>query len=288
MPEPGKLYVVPTPIGNMGDISPRAVETLRGADFVAAEDTRVGGKLLLLLGIQKPLLSYQRHNEKTRMGPIAERILAGETCALITDAGTPAVSDPGTELVAYCAQRGIEITALPGPCAAVCALSASGLPAARFCFEGFLPEQASKRLERLRTLATEERTQIYYIAPHDLERTLDAILAQFGDRPCVLAKELTKLHETYFRTRLRALCEEVAGMPPPSRKGEFVLIVQGCPQEDAFWSGLTPSEHVAYYTALGLSTMDACKQAARDRGISKSAVYSALNHPDRQKGTPDP
>ena len=192
----GTLYIVPTPIGNMGDMTPRAKEVLESVDFVASEDTRVGGKLLMLLGIKKPLVSYHEHTSKSATDSIIERIQNGESCALITDAGTPAVSDPGEKLVNACASAGVEITALPGACAAVTAISASGLPSRRFCFEGFLPENKRERLERLEELSREKRTFILYISPHDIDSYLPELAKVLADRKCVLAKELTKIRHS--------------------------------------------------------------------------------------------
>ena len=194
MPE-GKLYLVGTPIGNLGDLSPRAVRTLERVDFIAAEDTRVTLKLLTHFGVKKPLLSYNEHN-RAECGPrILNRLLAGESCALVTDAGMPAISDPGADLVCLCAGAGVETVIVPGPCAAVSALALSALPTQRFCFEGFLSTANKSRMEHLESLRTERRTMIFYEAPHKLQRTLDDFLKYFGDRPLSLCRELTKVHE---------------------------------------------------------------------------------------------
>lgn len=273
----GILYIVPTPIGNMGDITPRAREVLSSCDFVASEDTRVGGKLLSLIGVKKPLVRYDAHSTKKSSLAIAERILAGESCALITDAGTPAVSDPGEELVALCAENGIEVCALPGACAAVCALSASGLPSRRFCFEGFLPEGNSERKERIEELSREKRTFILYIAPHDTEKYLAELAKQLGERRCVLAKELTKLHERYIRGTVSEVLDTFTSLPPEAKKGEYVFICEGISEEDRFWKDMSVPQHVEHYCALGLSRMDACKQVARDRGVGKSEIYAEIN-----------
>ena len=198
----GKLYLVATPIGNLGDLSPRAAETLAAADFVAAEDTRVSLKLLNHFNIKKPLVSYHEHNQAISGPAILNRLLSGETCALVTDAGTPAVSDPGEGLVALCAENGVEVLAIPGCCAAVSALAVSGLPTGRFVFEGFLPVNRGERRERLAELAGEERTMILYEAPHRLRATLADLAEAFGERRVTLCRELTKLHEEILRTTL--------------------------------------------------------------------------------------
>lgn len=274
----GTLYIVPTPIGNMGDMTPRAKEVLESVDFVASEDTRVGGKLLMLLGIKKPLVSYHEHTSKSATDSIIERIQNGESCALITDAGTPAVSDPGEKLVNACASAGVEITALPGACAAVTAISASGLPSRRFCFEGFLPENKRERLERLEELSREKRTFILYISPHDIDSYLPELAKVLADRKCVLAKELTKIHERYFRGTAQEIAERFQTLSPSEKKGEFVMICEGMSEEDAFWKEMTVKEHVDHYMSLGLSKMDACKATARDRGVGKGEIYKSINN----------
>ena len=274
----GTLYIVPTPIGNMGDMTPRAKEVLEGVDFVASEDTRVGGKLLMLLGIKKPLVSYHEHTSRNATEAIIDRIRGGESCALITDAGTPAVSDPGEKLVSACAEAGVEITALPGACAAITAISASGLASRRFCFEGFLPENNRERRERIEELTREKRTFILYISPHDAEDYLEELANALKDRKCVLAKELTKLHERYFRGTARELANTFASLSPSEKKGEFVMICEGMSEEEAFWKDMTVEEHVEHYISLGLSKMDACKATARDRGVGKGEIYKILNN----------
>ncbi len=271
------LYIVPTPIGNLGDMTERAKETLEKVDFVAAEDTRVGGKLMMLFGIKKPLVSYHEHSGKSICDSIAERIANGEDCALITDAGTPAVSDPGEKLVAACAEKGITVCALPGACAAVTAISASGLCSRRFCFEGFLPENATQRKERINELAREKRTFILYISPHDISDYLNELSDTLGDRKCVLAKEITKLHERYFRGTLKNIKDEFETLSAPEKKGEYVLVCEGMSDSDVFWSEMSVVEHVEYYISLGLSKMDACKQVSRDRNVGKSEIYKEVN-----------
>lgn len=274
----GTLYIVPTPIGNMGDMTPRAREVLESVDFVASEDTRVGGKLLMLLGLKKPLVSYHEHTSKGATDAIITRIQNGESCALITDAGTPAVSDPGEKLVCACADAGVEITALPGACAAVTAISASGLPSRRFCFEGFLPENNRERRERIEELSREKRTFILYISPHDIEDYLAELASALTDRKCVLAKELTKLHERYFRGTVTELTEKFKTLTPSEKKGEFVMIIEGRSEDDAFWKDMSVEDHVEHYISLGLSKMDACKAAARDRGVGKGEIYRIVNN----------
>ncbi len=273
----GTLYVVPTPIGNLGDMTLRARETLEKVDFVAAEDTRVGGKLLMLLDIKKPLISYHEHSARPVYDAIIERLNAGEDCALITDAGTPAVSDPGEKLVLACSNAGISVCALPGACAAVTALSASGLPSRRFCFEGFLPENATERRERISELAREKRTFILYVSPHDAEKYLKELSIVLGDRRCVLAKEITKLHERYFRGTVTEVYNFYSSLSSPEKKGEYVFICEGMPEEEAFWKEMTVEQHVEHYISLGLSKMDACKSAARDRGVGKGEIYKIIN-----------
>lgn len=273
----GTLYIVPTPIGNLGDITLRAKETLENVDFIAAEDTRVGGKLLMLLGVKKPLVSYHEHTSKGATETIASRILSGENCALITDAGTPAVSDPGEKLVAACSEAGINVCALPGACAAITAVSASGLASRRFCFEGFLPEKASERREKLEELSHEKRTFILYISPHDIEDYLFEIAEKFGERKCVLAKEITKIHERYFRGTAKSIAEEFKTLSASEKKGEYVFVCEGMSEKEEFWKEMSVEEHVEHYISLGLSKMDACKSAARDRGVGKGEIYKIIN-----------
>lgn len=273
----GILYIVPTPIGNMKDITERAKEVLGSVDFVAAEDTRVGGKLLMLLDIKKPLVSYHEHSNKAVIESICEKILSGEDCALITDAGTPAVSDPGEKLVAACSQSGITVCALPGACAAVTAISASGLASRRFCFEGFLPENKNQRAERILELSREKRTFVLYISPHDAESYLKELANTLGDRKCVLAKEITKLHEKYIRGTLTEVYKTFSSLSAPEKKGEYVFVCEGMPEEEAFWAEMSIEEHVEHYISMGLSKMDACKQVSRDRGVGKGEIYKVIN-----------
>ncbi|MHC1696154.1 MAG: 16S rRNA (cytidine(1402)-2'-O)-methyltransferase [Eubacteriales bacterium] len=272
---PGHLYVVSTPIGNLDDITRRAVNILSGVDFVAAEDTRVTGKLLSLLGISKPMVSYFQHNLRERGEQIAARIAGGESCALVSDAGTPAISDPGEDLVRLCASQGITVHAVPGACAAVGALSVSGLPTGRFVFEGFLTTNKGERRTRLESLREEERTIIFYEAPHKLISTLQDIRSIMGERDVSLARELTKLHEEIIRTTLSGALELYSTVQP---RGEYVLVVSGAApsQKQDNWCGVDIPSHVSLYEEKGLSRMDAIKAVARERGVSKSVVYNAV------------
>ena len=269
----GILYLVPTPIGNLGDLSQRIVDTLAEVDFIAAEDTRVSVKILNHLELKKPMVSYYRHNCETSGPVILERILGGESCALVTDAGTPAISDPGEELVALCAQAGVTVVSIPGPCALVTALAASGLPTGRFTFEGFLPMNRKNRRRHLDSLRGEERTMIFYEAPHKLTATLDDLTETFGpERRISLCRELTKLHEEIRRTTLG---EASAHYRENSPKGEFVLVVEGCaPAEEVVLTLEEGAERVRMLRAEeGLSLKDAAKQVAKETGLPKNELY---------------
>ncbi len=269
----GTLYLVPTPIGNLGDISPRAAETLGAVDFIAAEDTRVTLKLLNHLGLKKPLMSYYRHNTDEAGRRVLERLLAGEDCALVTDAGTPAVSDPGEALVALCAQNGVEVSALPGPCALTVALSVSGLSTARFTFEGFLPMNRKNRRAQLESLREETRTMIFYEAPHKLTATLADLAETFGaDRRVSLCRELTKLHEEVWRTTL----DEAAGAYREKEpRGEFVLVVEGAVPRAREAATLDDGlDRVRELMAGGASRKDAVRQAAKELGLSRNELYA--------------
>ncbi len=270
----GMLYLVPTPIGNLSDISIRCRETLEQADFIAAEDTRVSLKLLNHLGIKKSLVSYFEHNKAQKGEQIVARILAGETCALVSDAGSPAISDPGEDLVKQCAEAGITVCAIPGPCAAITALSISGQATGRFCFEGFLSTAKRSRREHLEQLKSEQRTMIFYEAPHKLLNTLEDMAATFGaDRPISLCRELTKLHEEVLRTTLGGAIALYANQPP---KGEFVLVVAGAePQAEEAASPADAANRVAQLMAEGLSRKDAIKQTAQELKLPKNVVYDA-------------
>ena len=270
----GMLYLVPTPIGNLGDISVRCRQTLEQADFIAAEDTRVTMKLLNYLDVKKSLVSYYEHNKTQKGDMIVQRILAGETCALVSDAGSPAISDPGEELVKQCAEAGITVCAIPGPCAVITALSISGQSTGRFCFEGFLSTAKKSRREHLEQLMSEQRTMIFYEAPHKLMNTLEDMAQVFGgDRPISLCRELTKLHEEVVRTTLAEAIALYTEQPP---RGEFVLVVAGAPEKEAE----APTEedaaaHVAALMTQGLSRKDAIKQTAKDLNLPKNVVYDA-------------
>ncbi|MBE6979147.1 MAG: 16S rRNA (cytidine(1402)-2'-O)-methyltransferase [Ruminococcaceae bacterium] len=268
----GMLYLVPTPIGNLGDISQRCRETLEQADFIAAEDTRVSLKLLNHLGIKKSLVSYYEHNKAFKGEKIVERILSGETCALVSDAGSPAISDPGEDLVKLCHEAGIVVCAIPGPCAAITALSISGQATGRFCFEGFLSTAKKSRREHLESLVKEQRTMIFYEAPHKLLTTLQDMAAVFGeDRPISLCRELTKLHEEVVRTTLG---EAVAKYTENAPKGEFVLIVAGAPAEEKeVASEADAAARVQQLMDEGLSRKDAVKQVSKDLNLPKNVVY---------------
>ena len=268
----GKLYLVPTPIGNLGDISRRMADTMAGADFLAAEDTRVTVKLLNHLGLKKPMVSYHRHNFSTAGPAIVDRLLAGESCALVTDAGTPAISDPGEDLVALCAQHEIPVEAVPGPCALICALSVSGLPTARFTFEGFLPQNKKNRRSHLDSLKGEQRTMVFYEAPHKLEDTLEDFVAVFGaERRIALCRELTKLHEEVVRTTVSQALADCATRPP---RGEYVLVVEGAPEAPAQEADPQAAlERVAQLRGEGLSLKEACAKAGEEFGMKKRQLY---------------
>lgn len=270
----GMLYLVPTPIGNLGDISLRAKQTLENADFIAAEDTRVSLKLLNHLEIKKPLVSYYEHNKTFKGSRIVERILSGETCALVSDAGSPAISDPGEDLVKECAAAGITVCAIPGPCAAITALSISGQSTGRFCFEGFLSMSKKSRREHLDSLRAEKRTMIFYEAPHKLMNTLEDMVEVFSaERPVSFCRELTKLHEEVLRTTLGEAIVHFTETPP---KGEFVLVVAGAPEEvKEVPTATDAAARVNELIAQGLSRKDAIKQAAKELDLPKNAVYAA-------------
>ena len=269
----GILYLVATPIGNLGDFTPRAVETLENADFIAAEDTRVSVKLLNHFGIKKPLVSYHEHNHITAGQAVLNRLLAGESCALVTDAGTPAISDPGEDLVRLCAENGVEVRAVPGCCAAVNALAVSGLPTGRFTFEGFLTVNKKSRREHLDSLKDETRTMIFHEAPHKLRTTLEDLCAAFGpERRIALCREITKLHEEVRRC---TLAEAIAYYEENTPKGEYVLVVEGAPKTGA---AVTLEDGVAQVLTLkeqGMRLKDAAKEVAEHTGLSKNELYAA-------------
>jgi len=270
----GTLYLIATPIGNLGDISIRAVQTLRDVDFIAAEDTRVSLKLLAHLEIKKQLISYYEYNRRESGEKIKQRILSGESCALITDAGTPGISDPGEDLVQICAESEIKIVTIPGPCAAIAALAISGLPAGRFTFEGFLSTARKSRFEHLNELKTEKRTMIFYEAPHKLTRTLKDMLDIFGDRKITLARELTKLYEETLRF---TLSQAVAHFNEQAPRGEFVLVIEGFHDSPDLEYDIDIAVEIAIgYIKSGMSVKDSVKRAADENSISKNALYSAV------------
>ncbi len=270
----GKLFVVGTPIGNLGDFSPRAVEALSSCDFIAAEDTRVTIKLLNHFGIKKPMVSYYEHNRAGRGNQIIERILQGESCALVSDAGMPIISDPGEDLTKLCYENNIDVCAVPGPSAFVTALAVSGMSAGRFTFEGFLTTAKQNRRKHLEELVNEKRTMIFYEAPHKLPATLKDMSEYFGDRKIALVKELTKIHENVERTTLFAAAEKYNELSP---KGEFVLIVEGKEEEKAV--AITLEDAVEQANNLiknGTSVNEASKEIAKKTGLKKSDIYKAL------------
>lgn len=270
------LYLVGTPIGNLGDISPRCREILATVDFIAAEDTRNTLKLLNYLQIKKPLISYFEHNKRERGMEILSRIREGKTCALVTDAGMPGISDPGEDLVKLLAEEGYTVSVVPGPCALISALVLSGLPTGRFSFQGFLSTAKKNRREHLEGLKYQKDTLIFYEAPQKLRNTLDDLLAAFGDRRVALCRELTKLHETVQRGTLQEMVDHYSQNDP---RGEYVIVLEGAteePQEQAFWQKLSLAAHVDYYVETGMTKKDAIKAAATDRGMTKSEVYNAV------------
>jgi len=270
----GKLYVVGSPIGNLGDISPRAVETLSSCDFIAAEDTRVTLKLLRHFGVATPMVSYHEHNRRESGAAILRRLQAGETCALITDAGMPAVSDPGEDLVRACHEAGVPVESVPGPVAFATALALSGFPGGRFTFEGFLSTDKRRRREHLDSLMEEPRTMLFYEAPHKLPNTLRDFAARFGPRPLAIARELTKLHEEVIRTT----CEEAAARyAQGGLKGEIVLVLAGAPPVEAERIPLEGAVAIARGNlARGMGASEAAKQAAQASGYRKSEIYAEL------------
>lgn len=276
----GKLVVVGTPIGNLGDLSPRAVEAMEQADFIAAEDTRVTLKLLNHFGIKKPMVSYFEHNKRERGEIICARMQQGETCVLVSDAGMPAISDPGEELVRQCAEQGIPVTVVPGPSAVVSALAISGLPTGRFTFEGFLSMNKKSRRDHLEQVARESRTMVFYEAPHKLPNTLRDMLDAWGDRRIAIVRELTKVHEEVIRTTLSEAAQRYA---QGGARGEIVLVIEGAPLPQASDS-YTPEEAVALawtYMEEGNSASDAAKQAAKVTGIKKGIIYRGLIEGER-------
>ena len=276
--ESGTLYLVATPIGNLADLSERAVKVLSEVDFIAAEDTRNSMRMLTHLGISKPMVSYFEHNKRERGEQIVARLKAGESCALITDAGTPAISDPGEDIVALCAEEGVTVTSVPGPVASIVALTLSGLPTGKFCFEGFLSTNKADRREHLATLAGEHRTMLFHEAPHKLRTTLADFCKTFGeDRRIAICRELTKLNEEILRMTLG---DAVAYYTEREPRGEYVLVVEGTTNRatagDVFWAEMDIPAHVRYHIGQGLSKMDAIKRTAKERGLPKNEVYQQV------------
>lgn len=268
----GTLYLVATPIGNLSDFSPRAIETLSAVDFIAAEDKRVSLKLLNHFEIKKPMVSYHQHNRASAGEEIVQRLLGGESCALVTDAGTPAISDPGEDLVKLCAEKGVAVISIPGCCAAVNALAVSGLPTGRFTFEGFLASGKSERREQLKELRGEERTMIFHEAPHRLRATLADMAEVLGDRPIALCREITKLHEETLRMTLHSAVEYYETTEP---RGEYVLVVGG---REKARTEMTLEEGVALVLQrreAGAKLKDAVRSVADDTGLPRNALYEA-------------
>ncbi|MBR5783164.1 MAG: 16S rRNA (cytidine(1402)-2'-O)-methyltransferase [Clostridia bacterium] len=267
------LYLVGTPIGNLSDISPRVRETLKKVDFIAAEDTRNTLKLLNFMGIKKPLISYFEHNKRQRGEEILKKIEAGQIGALVTDAGMPAVSDPGEDLVALLYEHGYCVTAVAGPCAFVSGLILSGLPTGRFCFEGFLSTAKKSRNEHLESLKNEQRTMIFYESPQKLKNTLTDFAKAFGSaRRIALTRELSKMHEEVLRG---SIGDMIAYYETQAPRGEYVVIVDGAKevQSDNFWDSWSVPQHIEHYKTLGFSNMDAVKAVAKDRGVPKNEIY---------------
>ena len=275
----GTLYLCATPIGNLGDMTPRVIDTLREVDMIAAEDTRNSIRLLNHFEIKTPMTSYHEYNKVEKAQQIVSWLQAGKNIALITDAGTPAISDPGEVLVEQCMKAGIPVTSLPGCCACITALTLSGLPARRFCFEGFLPADKKEKKFILEELKRETRTMILYEAPHHLKRTLGELYEALGERRITLCRELTKKFETVFATTLE---ESIRYYEENEPKGEYVLVIEGLDrrllkkEEQKEWEKLTLEEHMKIYEEQGLERKEAMKRVAGDRGISKREVYQAL------------
>lgn len=269
----GKLYVVGTPIGNLEDFSPRARRILSEVDFIAAEDTRVTVKLLNHFEISKPMVAYFEHNKKERGNVVIDRILSGENCALVTDAGMPAISDPGEDLVRECFENGIEVESVPGPTAFATALAVSGMPSGRFCFEGFLSVNKPSRMKHLEEVKNERRTMIFYEAPHKLLRTLADMLEVFGDRKIAIVRELTKIHETVMHATFSEAVEYYKENEP---RGEYVLIIEGAQEESVNYTLDDALKLAKELVKSGLSTSAAAKEAAQTTGIKKSEIYKAM------------
>lgn len=276
---PGKLYLCATPIGNLEDMTLRVLRTLKEVDLIAAEDTRNSIKLLNHFEIKTPMTSYHEFNKIEKAKDLIRQMQAGKSIALITDAGTPGISDPGEELVKMCYEAGLEVTSLPGACACVTALTFSGLPTRRFCFEAFLPSEKKERQEVLGELVNETRTIILYEAPHRLVRTLEELAGSFGERRISVCRELTKKHETVFRTTVAGALEYYREHAP---KGECVLVIEGKSRDQMKaeaqqqWEMLSVEEHMEHYLSQGIEKKEAMKLVAKDRGVSKRDIYQAL------------
>lgn len=272
--EKGVLYLVATPIGNLADMSERAKKVLSEVDFIAAEDTRNSGKLMAVFGIKKPMISYFEHNKNARGDEIISKIKAGASCALVTDAGMPAISDPGEDIVRLCRENGVPVFVVPGPCAAVSALALSGLDTRKFVFEGFLPQKKTERRRALESLTAERRTTVFYEAPHRLAESLSDMLDILGDRKISICRELTKINEETVLTTLKDAVAYYASNEP---RGEYVLVVEGAKEEAAaFFADMSIADHVAHYEKQGMSLSDAMKACAKDRCVSKRDVYAAV------------
>lgn len=269
----GKLYIIGTPIGNLGDMTYRAVETLKEVDFICAEDTRVSAKLLNYFEIKKPMVSYHRHNCDEMGKHIIDRILAGENCGIVTDAGMPCISDPGEDLVKLCAENGIKTEVVPGPTAVASAVAVSGLSTSRFCFEGFLSTTKRLRYDHLASLKNDTRTLVFYEAPHKLIYTLKDMLEYFGNRKISVCRELTKIHEEVFRTTLSEACEFYSENTP---KGEFVLVIEGAEEKEEEQTIESALLQVKSLVEKGMRGADACKQIAKSSGFSKGELYARL------------
>lgn len=268
----GALYVVATPIGNLTDITERAKFVLENVDFVAAEDTRVSGKLLSVLGIKNNFVSYHEHNKNTAGQNILQKLLLGNSGAIVTDAGVPAISDPGEDVVRLCRENGVKVIPVPGACAFVTALSASGMSSRRFVFEGFLPVDKKERQAVLDVVSKDTRTTVFYEAPHRLIKTLEIMKQTLGERKICLARELTKLNEEFTYTTFTEALEMFCEKEP---RGEYVIIVEGSIQQDegVFWRDMTVEQHVEFYICQGMKKMDAIKNCAKDRGVAKNEIY---------------
>lgn len=276
----GTLFLCATPIGNLGDMTPRVIETLQNVDIIAAEDTRNSIKLLNHFDIHTPMTSYHEYNKVEKARTLIGQLQNGQDIALITDAGTPAISDPGEVLVKMCHENGIAVTSLPGPAACITALTLSGLSTRRFCFEGFLPTDKKEKRVILEELKSESRTMILYEAPHHLVRTLEELYEALGERRITLCRELTKKFETIFPTTLEQALEYYKTEEP---RGEYVLVLEGKSMEQkrneeiASWESMTIEEHMAYYEKQGMDTKTAMKQVAKDRGVGKRDIYQYLH-----------